>query len=232
MKKTHIWISLVVLVGACAFFAPRVFEDGIAIGNQATTITMDGSGNMKFADAVSGNLLLSELEGGGGTTDHTLLTNIGDSTHAELEAAIIANKTDLEDTVSLGSVVTLHSDTIPVFIFGGYEPGTDVAMGVLPAIGHDTLLVVEIYEVVAGTTVSCDYNIYWNGYYTATGAKALMATDRAVNAATTGSTIGSGSLQNRKITPQNTLWAIMTDATTPPDEIYIQVMVQKISSVE
>ena len=241
-NKIFIFVALVSFVACAAILSPRIFEEGIGIGDGSTTITKDGSGNMVFTDVVSGAQDLADLIGGGGVADHTLLTNIGDSTHPQLEAAIIANKTSTEsntttiedtitvnllDTVALGDYVTLLTDTIPFFIFGGYSPTTSVALGVIPSVGKDTIYAIEIHEVVASSgAVNFAYNIYWNGYYTASGASALYSSNRTITSTTTGNTVTS--LQNRKITPNNCLWAILTDATAAPDELYLELFVQKI----
>ncbi len=133
------------------------------------------------------------------------------------------------DTVSIGQIATIHEDTIPAFVFGGYAPTTSIALGVLGDSGNDTLYSVQVHEIVVSTgAVSVDYNIYYNTTYNANGATQLFTSDRAINATTTKNTVTT--INTRKIPPNSVLWAKLTDATTSPDEIYIQLDVQTISA--
>jgi len=68
-------------VGTFAAFATSVFTDYLSIEDTSTTITLDGSNNMLFTDAVTGAKTLAELAAGG-VTDHGALTGLGDDDHS------------------------------------------------------------------------------------------------------------------------------------------------------
>lgn len=217
MKRYEIVITaLVLLFFTMAMFIPRIFEDGIAIGNNATTITMDGSGNMKFADAVSGNLLLSELEGGGGTTDHTALTNIGDSTHAELEDALIRIQTDLYDTIQVSG---LQNATFGL----GANLSGDVAIMVVGANmgmfeqSNDSLTAVQASFICDGTSGSVAARLWYGTDPYGTGTAMLAAT----TVTTSGGQVDVTTWTVDEIPPGNWIWAELTTVTTAPTQVII-----------
>lgn len=53
------------------------FVEGIYLGDNTVSLTKDGSGNLTFVDAITGTKTLAQLAaGGGGVTDHSLLSNL------------------------------------------------------------------------------------------------------------------------------------------------------------
>ncbi len=61
MKQGIIWILVVMVLSIGAVLSRRVWEQGVGIGNAATTITMDGSGNMVLNDVNTNAITLFEI---------------------------------------------------------------------------------------------------------------------------------------------------------------------------